>query len=121
MHSQILCSITSSVTTTSTRSKLLEMPVSFTLAILVQYVNFQEFIFETARSCFADMVASGLPIRNGDEHAAQIATMALHLLKECDTFRIRHKPEKSLKVRIGIHSGPVVAGVVGQAMPRYCL
>ena len=68
-----------------------------------------------------DMVASGLPIRNGNEHAGQIATMALHLLKECDTFRIRHKPEKSLKVRIGIHSGPVVAGVVGQAMPRYCL
>ncbi|XP_055334707.1 receptor-type guanylate cyclase Gyc76C-like [Paramacrobiotus metropolitanus] len=69
----------------------------------------------------AYMVASGLPIRNGDLHAEQIATMALHLLKECANFRIRHKPEKALLVRIGIHSGPVVAGVVGQAMPRYCL
>lgn len=72
-------------------------------------------------SAFTDMVASGLPIRNGDKHAGQIATMALHLLRECTNFRIRHKPEKPLYVRIGVHSGPVVAGVVGSAMPRFCL
>lgn len=69
----------------------------------------------------AYMVVSGLPIRNGNRHASEIATMALHLLSSILTFKIRHLPEARLQLRIGIHSGPVVAGVVGIKMPRYCL
>lgn len=66
-------------------------------------------------------VVSGLPIRNSDKHAGEIASMALHLLKEICNFTIAHRPGESLKLRIGIHSGPCVAGVVGLKMPRYCL
>ncbi|XP_077359682.1 guanylate cyclase 2G [Festucalex cinctus] len=69
----------------------------------------------------AYMVASGLPIANGQQHAVEIATMALHFLSAIKRFRIRHMPSESLAIRIGVHSGPVVAGVVGSTMPRYCL
>uniref|UniRef100_A0A3B4WUN5 Guanylate cyclase n=1 Tax=Seriola lalandi dorsalis TaxID=1841481 RepID=A0A3B4WUN5_SERLL len=69
----------------------------------------------------AYMVASGLPISNGNKHALEISTMALHFLSAIKVFRIRHMPTESLSIRIGIHSGPVVAGVVGTTMPRYCL
>ncbi|XP_026171889.1 guanylate cyclase 2G [Mastacembelus armatus] len=69
----------------------------------------------------AYMVASGLPISNGNKHALEISTMALHFLSAIKVFRIRHMPTKGLEIRIGIHSGPVVAGVVGTTMPRYCL
>ncbi|GLV44985.1 Guanylyl cyclase at 32E [Carabus blaptoides fortunei] len=69
----------------------------------------------------AYMVVSGLPIRNGDRHAGEIASMAIHLLSKIKKFEIRHRAGELLKLRIGIHSGRCVAGVVGLKMPRYCL
>ena len=51
------------------------------------------------------MVASGLPIRNGKEHIGEIALMSLHILNSLRSFRIRHKPNQQLKVRIGLHTG----------------
>ncbi|KAH8323965.1 hypothetical protein KR074_002395 [Drosophila pseudoananassae] len=69
----------------------------------------------------AYMVVSGLPIKNGDRHAGEIASMALELLQAVKQHRIAHRPKETLKLRIGMHTGPVVAGVVGLTMPRYCL
>ncbi|XP_066094743.1 guanylate cyclase 2G-like [Saccopteryx bilineata] len=69
----------------------------------------------------AYMVASGLPICNGAQHVDEIATMSLHFLSATVHFQIGHMPQEKLKLRIGLHTGPVVAGVVGVTMPRYCL
>ncbi|UYV71950.1 NPR2 [Cordylochernes scorpioides] len=53
----------------------------------------------------AYMVVSGLPVRNGNEHAREIGRLALAFRTALETFKIRHMPERRLKLRIGIHSG----------------
>lgn len=51
------------------------------------------------------MVASGLPIRNGNLHAAEISRMSLALLNAILRFKIQHRPNDQLKLRIGLHTG----------------
>ncbi len=60
------------------------------------------------------MVVSGLPERNGIEHARQICRMALKMLELLPNFRIKHQPDEKLKLRIGINTGPTCAGCVGK-------
>ena len=81
--------------------------------------NYDVYKVETIGDAY--MVVSGLPKKNGIKHAGEIASMSLHLLSAIKRFKIRHRPNDTLKLRIGIHSGTCVAGVVGLKMPRYCL
>lgn len=68
------------------------------------------------------MVVSGLPIRNGDNHAGEIASMSLKLLDEIKSFRVRHRPDYKISLRIGMHSGNIhyVSKVLSQSMDTFC-
>ncbi|XP_026219406.1 guanylate cyclase soluble subunit beta-2 [Anabas testudineus] len=67
----------------------------------------------------AYMVVGGVPVPT-ETHAHRVANFALGM-------RIAAKEVtnpitgKSIQIRVGLHTGPVLAGVVGEKMPRYCL
>lgn len=81
--------------------------------------NYNVYKVETIGDAY--MVVSGLPVRNGNEHAREIAMMSLSLLRAINKLKVRHRNDRKLQIRIGVHSGPCAAGVVGFKMPRYCL
>ena len=58
----------------------------------------------------AYMVASGLPIPRTD-HVEAVAEMALDMQQAIAKFNLEHNCQ--LSIRIGINSGPVIAGVIG--------
>lgn len=59
----------------------------------------------------AYMVAGGLPSQKED-HAEAVAAMALDMIQELNRFNKR--TGETLDIRIGINTGPVVAGVIGK-------
>jgi len=57
------------------------------------------------------MAVAGLPTPRPD-HAEAVAEFALDLLGELDQLkRVSHT---SVRMRVGIHTGPVVAGIIGR-------
>ncbi|MBU0651514.1 MAG: response regulator [Proteobacteria bacterium] len=56
------------------------------------------------------MVVGGLPTPRSD-HAEAVARMALDMLK--GIAKINSRKGQALSLRIGIHTGPVIAGVIG--------
>lgn len=110
--------------------------VSVLFADLVQFTRFSpsmspEHLVEVLNEIFADfdniadrrglekiktigdayMAAAGLPVPAAD-HAIRAAHMALDMLASLDRFNQRSG--YSLQLRVGIHSGAVVAGVIGR-------
>ncbi|PIC35311.1 hypothetical protein B9Z55_014705 [Caenorhabditis nigoni] len=69
----------------------------------------------------AYMIVSGIPEENGNEHIRNICNTALELMLLLKTYEIPHRRNVKLRIRLGIHTGTVAAGVVGLTAPRYCL
>lgn len=65
----------------------------------------------------AYMVVSGLPVRNGKTHAREIARMALDLKNAVIKFKIQHRPNDQLKLRIGMHTGKFFWVGLGSSQP----
>ncbi len=51
------------------------------------------------------LCVSGLPHRNGNEHAREIAEMSLGFIASLATFRVPHLPMERINLRIGVHTG----------------
>ncbi|GIL44265.1 hypothetical protein Vafri_1737 [Volvox africanus] len=89
------------------------------------------FKVETIRDCY--VVAGGLIQEDEDgmatvqggcqvdpAHAEKVFTFAKAMLHAASSIQLPMSGAP-VRVRVGIHSGPVVSGVVGTRMPRFCL
>ncbi|XP_062302971.1 guanylate cyclase soluble subunit beta-2 [Osmerus eperlanus] len=67
----------------------------------------------------AYMVVGGVPVPT-DSHAERVANFALgmRIAAREVTNPVTGQP---IQIRVGLHTGPVLAGVVGEKMPRFCL
>jgi class 3 adenylate cyclase len=66
----------------------------------------------------AYMVAGGVLAPRPD-HAAAVVEAGLEMIAACDRLRERGHP--GLSLRVGVHTGPLVAGVIGDSKATYDL
>ena len=80
-------------------------------------------IFKVETIGDAYMAVTNLVKNQEDDHAKRIAEFAIEAVAAANSTYINEdEPEKGfVNIRVGFHSGSVVADVVGTRNPRYCL
>ena len=61
-------------------------------------------VYKVATIGDAYFLASGVPVRNGDKHTSEICHLSFDLLKTTKTITVRHIPNETLGLRVGVHT-----------------
>ena len=65
-----------------------------------RYTVYVCYYFDMEEACLSSISWSGLAA--GDLHAREIGRMSLEIIEAVKKFKIRHRPDDSLRVRIGM-------------------